>query len=385
MLGRNPARSIGVDIGASGIRAAELKYVPATDSYEVTKTASFELALVPEREGDEQHRTHTIKALRKLWRTGRFASRKVTIGVSDSSLITRQLDLPWMPPEDFGRALPFQIQDSLPVEVSTVEIDYHLLNQVQGRDALGQETPVNRILVVAASREAVTRECNIVRKAGLIPISADSAAFALIRASCQGVIPADPSIRVLVDIGAEQLTVIIHQAGQPQFIRTISNFGGRTATEEIARELDVTEQAAEQLKMATGLNGPIQTIAAVPESSVFRGLLAKDQSTEDPTSQRIMKVLNPWATTVIKEIRDSIDYFVSSQPNAKVGSIILGGRGSRLSGLIERIATELPHPVVELEAFAGLKTASKVSAVAPHDGADPDFTIAIGLAMGSHP
>lgn len=379
MTGKSASRTIGLDLGTSGIRAVELRHIHSTNSYEVSRLASVELPHGSVRNGEIMDQKAVAKALRKLWRLGKFSTRKVTFGISDTSVITRQMDLPWMPPEDFAQALPYLIQESLPVDVSTVELDYHLLRQMPGRDSAGQSTTINRVLVVASNRDSVTAEAELIRKAGLIPLCADSAPFALIRTACQGKIPQNDHMRVIADIGSEQLTVIIHQNGQPRFIRTISNFGGDSATSAIANLLDLGLEEAEKLKQATGLNGPIQSVAVIPESSVFRNIATPTQEVLDPKTQATVNLLNPWATTLIKELRDSIDYYMSSAPEAKIFDVTLCGRSTHLAGLKERIATELAFPVALLDPLAELQATKKVSAQAP---ADTTYAVAIGLAMG---
>ena len=92
-------------------------------------------------------------------------------------------------------------------------------------DALAWRADPGRPFIVAANRDAVTAEANVVRKARLQPVVADSSAFALIRAACQGRLPEGDEAHAIADIGADQLTVVVHQAGQPRFIRTIANLG----------------------------------------------------------------------------------------------------------------------------------------------------------------
>ena len=378
MTGKITSRAIGLDIGTSGIRAAELRHIRGSATCEVSRLAAVDLPHGTVCNGEVLDPKLFTKSLRSLWKKGRFTGRSVTFGISDTSIITRQLDLPWMPPDSFIQALPYQIHEALPVDISTVELDYHLLKQFPGRDSLGQETMINRILVVASNRASLTTEAQLIRKAGLTPICADSAAFALIRAACHGKIPDDERLRVIADIGAEQLTVVIHQNGQPRLIRTISNFGGDSATDAIVNLLDLGFDDAEKIKRTTGLNGPMQSITTIPESSVFRNISAKDAGSLDLTTQAVIKLLSPWATTLIKELRDSIDYFISSATGAAISDVTLCGGSSNLPGLKERISTELPFPVNMMDPLAGLPAAGRVEGQVPTDST---FAVAIGLAL----
>ncbi len=367
---------VGLDIGTSGIRAVQIRR--KGDRIEIVRAASVELPRGAVRNGAIVDQKAVVKALKQLWKRGRFSTRKVVFGLADSGVITRQVDLPWMPPKDFRAALKYQISDSLPVDLETVEIDYHLLDEFDRTDDHGQAVEMNRILVVAANRDAITAEAGVMRKAGLTPMGADSAAFALIRAACRGVLPDGPSTHALADIGADQLSVVIHQGGQPRFIRSIANLGGDAATIAVAEELGLEPDAAEVVKRETGLNGPVPVVAPIAESSVFSGASDEEPIPMDPRSKATVDVLSPWATTIIAEIRNSLDYYQGSASGSAIESLTLVGRTAELTGLEERIATQLPVPVHAMDPLAGLEASRRVAkAQVP----DTRLAVATGLAL----
>jgi type IV pilus assembly protein PilM len=370
---------VGLDIGASGIRAVQLKRHRKTGEYEIVKAASVDLPRGVIRNGNIADEKALIKALRQLWRKGKFSTRKVAFGLADSGVLTRQLDLPWMPAADFRTALKYQVNDALPVDLGSVELDYHLLGETQRKDDHGQPVDLNRILIVAANRESVTDEARVVRKAKLEPVIADSAAFALIRAACHGRLPADNETHAIADIGADQLTVVIHQGGQPRFIRTIANLGGETATQAVSSRLGVDADTAEQLKREIGLNGPAPVLAPIAESSVFGGPAVSDVPALDPRAAGTVEALNPWATTVISEIRNSLDYFQASTPAVPIRTLTLTGRTAELDGLVERIATQIPLSVHTMDPLVGLTASHSVLKLAITDSR---LAVATGLAMG---
>jgi type IV pilus assembly protein PilM len=367
---------VGVDIGDSGIRAVQLGR--SGPGYEVVRAAAVDLAPGALRNGQVVDAKAVAAALRRLWRAGRFSTRRAAFGLADAGVLTRQLDLPWMPPEDFRSALRYQVEGVLPVDVGSVELDYHLLGEFESTDDRGRSLPMNRVLVVAADRRAVTDEATALRRGRVEPIVADSTALALIRAACQGRLPADGQLHALVDLGADHLTVVIHQDGQPRFVRTVANLGGQTATEAIADALDLSPDRAEALKREVGLNGPPPIVTSVPESSVFALGRATEHVPPDPRTAVVMDVLGRWATTITSEIRNSLDYFSASNKGEPLADLTLTGRTFLLDGLLERIATQLPLTVRRLDPLAGLP-ASRRTAKADH--AHECFAVAIGLAM----
>ena len=370
---------VGLDIGTSGIRAVQLKHNRKTGDAQIVRAASVELPRGAVHHGAIVEQTVVTKALKELWKRGKFSTRRVAIGLADSGVMTRQVELPWMPPADFRTALRYQLGDALPVDLNSVELDYHLLAEVEHTDDHGQPADLNRILIVAANRDAITTEAAAVRKAGLRPVLIDSSAFALIRAACRGHLPADAATRAIADIGAEQLTVVIHQGGQPRFIRTIANLGGDTATQAIAERLGVSPEDAERVKRETGLNGPAPIVAPIAESSVFAGAGVEDVAPMDPRSVATVDALSPWATTIISEIRNSLDYFQASSPGTPIESLTLTGRTAELSGLVDRIATQIPVAVHTMDPLVGLTASGRVAKAGVPD---TRLAVATGLALG---
>jgi type IV pilus assembly protein PilM len=379
MASKTGPKVVGLDIGTTGIRAVELSRNRKTGEYSIKRAAVVDLPRGAVHNGTIEDGRTVTKALRKLWRKGHFSTRKVVMGLADTGVLTRQMELPWMQPADFKAALRYQVADALPVDLETVELDYHLLGEGVTDDERGQPTPVNRILIVAANREAVTTEANVLRKARLEPVSADSSAFALIRAVCGGRLPTTDETLAIADIGADQLTVIIHQAGQPRFIRTVGNLGGETAIMAVSERLNVDPERAEELIRVTGLNGPVPIVAPIAESTVFGGLTETSGPSLDPVSAATVDVLRPWATTIVDEIRNSLDYFQASDPTAPIRSLAVTGRTPLLEGMIDRIATQVPLPVRMVEPLVGLGASRSVQKHRPFDGG---LAVAAGLAMG---
>lgn len=375
------ARLVGLDIGSSGLRAVEVRRRTGALP-EIVRAANLELRPGIISNGTVANEQALVASLKRLWKAGRFGTRTVAIALADATLLTRQMDLPWMPEDDFRSALRYQVQDVLPVDTATVELDAHTLSETHTVDKSGHAVETKRVLVVAADRSTTINMAQAVRNARLAPMIIDSSAFAVIRAVCHGRLPDDDVPRVVVDIGAEATTVIVHAAGQPRFIRTITNTGGDHATTAIAEALDLDFTAAEAMKMKVGLNGPAPIVASVSESSVFSSL-AEVQPTLDLRTKAAVDALNPWATAIVGEIRNSIDYFLSSAAApTQIASITLCGRASLLDGLLERIATQVPYPVHRMDRFVGLPASRKVLQTPPPDAR---YAVAIGLALAVQP
>lgn len=367
---------VGLDIGSSGIRAVELQASRRATELQLARAAWVDLPRGVMEAGVLVDPDALTKAIKALWRQGRFKSRRVAFAIPGANVLTRQLDLPWMSPADFKSALRYQVQDSLPVDIATVQLDYHLLGEFARSDSKGHALKENRILIVAAERAQTAAISSAVRKANLEPVIADHEPFAMIRAVCQGRLPQDQSAQAIVDIGAEQMTVVIHSKGQPLFIRVLSPLGGNQATDAIAVDLGLDLVEAERLKCSSGLSVPAPTLVSVTESSVFSAAFDSPLPRPEPLVGLMHSDINVWATTIITEISNSIDYYNSEVDAAPIAGLTLIGRAVNLPGLIERVATQLPYSVVKADSLMHLTAGRRMK----HRPDDTRLAVAIGLA-----
>jgi type IV pilus assembly protein PilM len=187
-------------------------------------------------------------------------------------------------------------------------------------------------------------------------------------------------VHAVVDLGADQLTVAVHRRGQPRFIRAVGGLGGEAATAAMSERLRVDPDEAERIKRDCGLNGPAPVVVPIAESSVFAHASAPTAPALSPRDAAAVDILAGWATRVISEVRNSLDYFHAHQDDAQVSSVTLSGRTAALDGLVDRLAMQLQVPVLPAPALAGLSAAR---GVARKHGDDRGLVVAAGLAMSA--
>lgn len=380
MMARARRRCVGLDIGQSGVRAVELSQDSKSGAWRWERAASVGLSPGVIVAGGVEDAKALRSAIRHVWKAGRITAKDVVLSVPNALVMTRQVDLPWMPEDDFREALRYQLGDVLPVELSTVEVDYHRLDELRVVDERGVANDINRILVVAAPTNTLSELSAVAESAGLTPIAADTESFALIRAACAGRLTTGGPLSAIAEAGSAHLTVVLHQDGQPRFVRTVSGFGGHEATAAIAERLGLDWDEAEDLKRDTGLNGPVPVHAAVSESSVFGGVTKATSPLINPRAAVTIEVLNTWASALIAEIRNSLEYFRAAEPGASVDSLVLCGGTFALTGLVDRVATQLRMPARLLNPELGIPVSPRFRGERP---VDSRFALAAGLAMGA--
>ncbi|MDX6285423.1 MAG: type pilus assembly protein PilM [Frankiales bacterium] len=352
MAGRT---AVGLDIGASGVRAAELSFGKGPATLERFGQVALPAGAV--RDGEVVNGEAVTAAIRQLWSQGKFTSKKVVLGVANQRVIVRQVDLPWLPMPELKKSLEFQVQDFVPMPVEQAILDVHPLEEFTN-DSGGR---MLRVLLVAAAREMVSGMVDAVQHAGLTATMVDLTPFALLRAVARhDQLGLSGSTEALVEVGASVTNIVVHQGGIPRFVRILL-MGGGDLTDAVAERMGVPFDQAESVKQQMG-------ISPQPGSPVG----------EHPAA----RVLETSGATFIDEVRGSLDYYLAAQQAAPIGRIVLSGGGSQLAGLAQRLSTatrlpvELGNPLASLQIGKTGLSPEQLSFVAPL------AAVPVGLAMG---
>jgi type IV pilus assembly protein PilM len=290
--------------------------------------------------------------LRQLWSATGFGHKKVMMGVANQRVIVRQLELPWMEPDELRASLPFQVQDFLPMAVDQAELDFFPLEQVTAEG--GARTL--RGLLVAAARETVLANVRCAERAGLSVVGVDLSSFAVLRAmGRQTALEVDTE--ALIDIGARVTNIIVHSAGVPRFVRILL-MGGQDVTDAVADRLGVPTEHAEGLKQQYAHATHGEELATVSHTVAT---IAQD---------------------FVDEIRGSLDYYGASNPGAPVERIVLSGGGSRLEGLAERLQSSTRLAVVEGDPLSALRVGNTGLDADQIEFIKPLAAVPVGLALG---
>jgi type IV pilus assembly protein PilM len=283
------------------------------------------------------------------------------------------MDLDWMPPADFRKALRYQVQDVLPFSVDEANLDYHLLEDLQVAGENDEQRRIARILLVAAAREVVDAFVAAARGAGLRTRGVDLLPFALLRARTPALVAGTSVTEAIVDVGADVVSVVVHTDGVPRYVRLIPGVGGDTVTQAVQERYDWTWEDAERTKVYVGLPGhahldPSQRETVAPRTD---GL--------DHAAQQVVAVA---ATQLATEIGTTLDFYRASagETDSPVGRVLLAGSGALLGGFAEHLEKRLHVPVERLDVTTHLKAPGRAHVA----GLDPaTLAVPAGLCAGA--
>jgi type IV pilus assembly protein PilM len=355
-----PKTRIGLDVGSTAVRAAELtEGSPPT----VVRAAQVPLPAGAVENGEVRDAEAVSEALRVLWTKGGFRSRKAWMGVGNQRVVVREIALPTMPEKELRQSLGFQVQEFIPMPVDEAVLDYHLIEEIEvdGRQML-------RLLLVAAQRAMVDTLVSAATNAKLEPMGLDLVPFAMVRAvgaTGAGMELERTGGEAVVDVGAHVTNIVVHAAGETRFVRILPS-GGRDITVAIARGMSVEDDVAERLKRGEMLSDPEPT---PEEVRVFAGQHAQ-----------ALEIAMQRATQFVDEIRSSLEFYTAQTQGARIDRLLVSGGGSKLEGFIDIVRQRIPVTVEPGRVFSKVGSQLSLSPDAQAE-AEPVLATAVGLAI----
>ncbi len=337
---------VGLDIGTSAVRAAELDLghsKPILHTY-------GQVGLPPDSlvDGEIRDSAAVTEAIIKLWKNGQFSSSSVIVGIAGLRAITREIDLPFVPDNEVDSAVRFQSEEVIPFPPDQTILSSQVLADYTSPDG----DKMRRVLVAAAHVDLVNGVIDVVEKAGLEVEGVDLISSALVRAIGGKDTTEQPE--AIVSVGAGLTVVVVHQQGRPQFVRTIGS-GGNATTAAVSGALDIPTSDAEAVKRRIGEQLP-------------------QMRTAQNASQASM-------TELVGEIRNSIQYFASLPGRLPVSRLLVTGGGSDLYGFNALLESQTRLPVVNVSPLARVDTSKLDLTEDQARMVSPVLATPIGLAL----
>jgi type IV pilus assembly protein PilM len=333
---------IGLDIGASSIRAVEVRR--AKDEYALSNFGQVPLPPGTVHGGVIEDPVAVTSALKQLWAACKFGTKQVSVGVTNPQLVVREMQVSNLPAKEMRQALPFQVKDALPLAVEKSLLDFFPLEDPGNN-------PTVRGLLIAVPRDAVLTLVDAVQKAGLHVKSVDLASFALLRAASR----LDAQVEAIVDVGSDVTSVVVHADGEPLIVRTVPR-GGIEITNSIATRLGISAVEAEALKCRFGLHGDGRP------------------DTVDAATEAVRPLLS--------ELRSSFTYLASGERQKQVTRLALCGGSALMPGLAEHLQKQLGITVMYADSAGRLRDTRK-GRERGFDSFVPSAAVSIGLTLGA--
>ena len=364
LFGTKEKRFIGIDIGAGGVKLVELLYEQGKFSLmtygstlRTADTANDPLTDDP---------TLTTKHIKRLMKEAGVEGKDVIASLPVHAVFSSIIAIPKVKEESDVRALvERQAAKLMPFPLEDMVIDYQVLDEkgfkkadanpkqeegtvsvVSASRTTGADENV-RVLITGAQRKMVKAYTQIFQDAGLDLTSLETEPFALIRS----LVGDDRSPIMILDVGAYRTNMTIVDEGVP-FINRSIKVGGAMVTRQIAKQMSVSVEEAEQMKYDLRANG-------------------------GDTPRAVKDLFQP----IVNEIAYAMQVYMKSELNEhdRVDKVILTGGSALLPGLDTYLTEQLDVRTLVGDPWARVRVNESLRPVLDEIG--PRFAVAVGLAM----
>lgn len=350
-------RFLGVDIGSSSIKLAQLrkekeralletygelslaKYAPQDGGWVVGRSAKL-------------LESKLVEALKDLMREAQVKATKaiVSIPLKDSFLTT--MDLPELADADMKEAVPYEARKYIPIPLSEVVLDWRVLppkSEEQKSVSIGSARKKFRsVLLAAVPKDSILKYKSVLEKAGLEVAALEIEAFSFARAALRR----DFGTALIMDIGASSVKLAFVDGG---VVRAAHGFdrGSQELTLALSQSLGIDWDRAEVLKRESGV-------------------------VKRPETEGTVSVLEPlvdlWASEAERFLLDW-----KRRGEASVSKVLVGGGGALLRGVEDIFVKKFGVEVIVVNPFNRVVYPAFLEPALREVGAT--FTNAIGLAL----
>ncbi len=371
---------VGLEIEAGSIAATE---VSVNGLAQVTASAIGPLDPGAFHDGEVLDPERLAAALKSLFAEHRL-SKRVRLGIGNQRVVVRTVRLPAIEdPKEMEAAVRFQAQEQVPMPLDQAVLEHQVVGGVPAEE--GGTAQVD-VIVVAARRDMVASFIEPIRRAGLDPVGVDLSAFGMIRAlnaaDVAGVSAAEtaypgetaadggegaadgaaqpaghsarpPGAALYCSLG--DVTNLAVARGNSCLFTRVSYAGLESIAGRLASTGGLSPEHATEWLSHVGLEHPVEQLEGDAE-----------------TVAEARRALEEGVTSLIDELRLSLDYYGAQEGALPVERIVLCGPGSAITGLGPRMEVGLGLPIA----------VSRPAALAGFEEADAArLTLPFGLAL----
>jgi type IV pilus assembly protein PilM len=347
LLNRNK-QAVGLDIGSSAVKAAELR--PARKGgYELISLGIEELSPDCVVDGVIISKNPVSDAISKIFTHQDIKNTRVSTSISGHSVIVKKISLPVQSDEELAESIRWEAEQYIPFDIADVNLDYQVLGENVGTGNLD-------ILLVAVKKDKITDYTSVIKMAGKTPVLMDVDAFALQNAYEINYEPNRKDTVALLDVGATTMTINIVSGTDFLFTRDVG-VGGYQYTEFIQKEFNLNYSQAQALK----------------HGEVVENIDPKEAG----------HVIESVTEIICLEIQKTYDFFKSTTTVDRIDRMIVSGGAAHTPGLIETLSRKFEIPTEKFDSFKKITFDPKRFSSSMIADRSPDLAIAIGLALRS--
>lgn len=349
MFGFGGKGILGLDIGSSSIKVAEVK--DTKKGYSLENLGVVELPPEVIVDGALMNGSAVVDAIMTLISERKVKVKNVCTSVSGHAVIIKKIKIPAQNEQELAQSIQWDAAQYVPFDINEVNLSYEILSPADEEGNMD-------VLMVAAKKDLINDYLAVIKEAGLNPVIMDVDSFAIENMFEVNYPIQEGEVLALVNVGASVININVTKGGTVNFTRDVSA-GGNQYTEEIQKQLGVSFEEAETLKIG-GTGGA---------------------DTEEVMRQEVQDVIRSISDSIATEIQRSLDFFTATQAEDHITKIWLSGGTSKISGLSDVIEERTGVPVEMANPFNNISFDEKKFDINYLEQIGPQVAVAVGLAL----
>ncbi len=346
MIFRKKDQLIGIDIGSSSIKVAELKSFGK--GYVLNKLGMADLQDGLVEDGRVMDPDALAEIIRMLFRTQKIKCKNVAISTGGYSVVIKTIVVPTASEKELLGSIRVQAEQYIPYDIEDVNIDF----QIMGTSEFSDDQM--NVLLVAVKKDLVAEYIDLINQAGLNPCVIDVDSFALQNIYEMVYRPVAEEMVLLVDVGMSKISLNILKGNQSLMMRDVASGTGQIR-DEIMSELGCSASRAE--KILEGARGG------------------------EISEARIKEIFSNWIHTCCSEIQAVVKSYLAKASEGELEQILVSGGGTLVDGFIDTLALDLSARASVLDPFQGVSFNPKQFSPSLLASLRPQVSIAMGLSL----
>jgi len=344
------ATIVGLDIGMSGVKVTELVKI-SSNSFQLNN-----FGFHPLTEGiiidDQFHQPDLLKtAIKSAFAQGGIKSKSICYGFPSQNTVIKKMHAPIGTRQEIEDHISWEAEQFLPFGADNAAISVYIPEggekQKEGVD----------VVMVAAKQDLVSNYDTLLKEAGFNVKIIDLQILSLINVfeiSYSEEMEEYKKGTLLVDFGAQTTKILVYKEGLPIFTKVLS-IGGVNVTEEIQKEIGLSFEEAEDLK------------------------LMRDDKGNTP--QEITTIVMKIADKIVTQVKESINFYLSSSGQDRIFRCMATGGNLQLPGVLEALAKHTNLSVEIMDPFKKIKIKNKKISSEMLEQISYVGAVSIGLAL----
>ncbi len=339
---RQGGNLVGIDIGSSSVKVVELE---RSDSGDLRLVRFVSEPLLPEAIVDSEiiDRQAVVDAIQNVFDEHDIKTRDVVTAVSGRAVIVKKIWMDRLDEADAREAILWEAEQHIPYDIQDVTLDFQILRTAPDEKQM-------EVLLVAAKKDLVNEQIDILREAGLNPCIVDVDAFAVQNAVESNYVFDPGEVVAIIDVGSEETNLNIVQDSVPLYTKDLPS-GTTVIIDAIKRDQHYSQEEAEE---ALRMPGPEVNLQAMVQE-VFEDLA---QSIERASA-----------------------FLSASEESDSISRLLVSGGGANVRGLAEFLADRLQIPVDVINPLQTVDIDAEQVDTELWSAQAPQYAVSVGLAL----